>query len=109
MLVLVCGPISNSYSNKSDFARQLRERNIWRAVVAYPAAGFVFLEAVEFFVSNYQLNAKFLTVAVILSNGRTAMVMSAEGLRSMRPALEGSAVATQYQPPAISVSPVISA
>jgi TolB-like protein len=69
MLVLVCGPISNSYSNISDFARQLRERNIWRAVVAYPAAGFVFLEAVEFFVSNYQLNAKFLTVAVILFVG----------------------------------------
>ena len=53
----------------SDFARQLRERNIWRAVVAYPAAGFVFLEAVEFFVSNYQVNAKFLTVALILVIG----------------------------------------
>ncbi len=69
VLRLVCGPIRKSYSNISDFARQLRERNIWRAVVAYPAAGFVFLEAVEFFVSNYQLNAKFLTVAVILFVG----------------------------------------
>jgi TolB-like protein len=63
------GPISHSYSNVNGFARQLRERNIWHAVVAYPAAGFVFLEAVEFFVSNYQLNAKYLTVAVILVLG----------------------------------------
>jgi TolB-like protein/tetratricopeptide (TPR) repeat protein len=69
MLVLACDPISNSYSNISDFARQLRERNIWRAFVAYPAAGFVFLEVVEFFVSNYQLNAKFLTVALIFIVG----------------------------------------
>ena len=69
MLVLACDPINTSYSNISDFARQLRERHIWRAIVAYPAAGFVFLEAVEFFISNYQLNAKLLTVAVILFVG----------------------------------------
>ena len=68
-LALVCSPIRNLFSIARDFARQLRERNIWRAVVAYPAAGFVFLEAVDFFVDNYQLNDKLLTVAVILFVG----------------------------------------
>jgi len=61
--------MSISYSGFTQFARQIRERKIWRAAIAYPAAGFVFLEAVEFFVSNYQLNAKLLTVAVILFVG----------------------------------------
>jgi TolB-like protein/lipoprotein NlpI len=61
--------MSDSNSRLKNFARELRERQIWRAVVAYPAAGFVFLEAVEFFVSNYQLNSKLLTLAVILFVG----------------------------------------
>ena len=61
--------MSDSNSGFSQLARQIRERKIWRAAIAYPAAGFVFLEAVEFFVSNYQLNAKLLTVAVILFVG----------------------------------------
>jgi TolB-like protein/tetratricopeptide (TPR) repeat protein len=61
--------VSDSNSGFSQLARQIRERKIWRAAIAYPAAGFVFLEAVEFFVSNYQLNAKFVTVAVILFVG----------------------------------------
>jgi TolB-like protein len=51
------------------FIRQLQERKIWRAVVAYPAAGFAFLEAVEFFVNNYGLNSKYLTVGVVLIVG----------------------------------------
>ena len=51
------------------FVSQLRERKIWRVVVAYPAAAFVFLEAVEFFVNNYGLDAKFLTIALIIFLG----------------------------------------
>lgn len=56
-------------SKIQKFVVQLRERNIWRAAVAYPAAAFVFLEAVEFFVDNYQLDKRFLSVAVILFVG----------------------------------------
>ena len=69
LLILACDPISNLYSNLGDLSRQLRERHIWRAVVGYPAAGFVFLEAVEFFVDNFELDASFLTVALILFVG----------------------------------------
>ncbi len=53
----------------NGFIQQLRERHIWRAAIAYPVAGFVFLEAAEFFVDNYQLNPKLLTVAVIIFAG----------------------------------------
>ena len=53
----------------NSFIQQLGERHIWRAAIAYPVAGFVFLEAAEFFVDNYQLNAKLLTVAVIIFAG----------------------------------------
>jgi len=52
-----------------NFIEQLRERNTWRAAVAYPAAAFVFLEAVDFFVDNYGLDERFLTVAVIICVG----------------------------------------
>jgi len=52
-----------------NFIEQLRGRNIWRAAVAYPAAAFVFLEAVEFFVDNYRLDERFVTLAVILFAG----------------------------------------
>jgi TolB-like protein/Tfp pilus assembly protein PilF len=62
-------PISALYLSTSGFAQQLRERNIWRAAVAYPAVAFAILEAVEFFVDNYQLNAKLLTVGLILFIG----------------------------------------
>jgi len=41
------------------------ERRIWRTLVAYPAGAFVVLEAVEFFVQNYGLPAKLLTVVLI--------------------------------------------
>ena len=57
------------FSNFSSFTHQLRERNIWHAAVAYPAAAFVLLQAVEFFVNNYQLNAKLLTVSIIIFVG----------------------------------------
>ncbi len=66
---LACIAIGTMYSNFSSFARQLKERNIWRAAVGYPAAAFALLEAVEFFVDNYRLNAKLLTAAVILIVG----------------------------------------
>lgn len=61
--------MSDQRSNIRYFAQQLKERNIWRATIAYPAAAFVFLQAVEFFVNNYQLNARLLTVTMILCVG----------------------------------------
>ncbi|MBT8090297.1 MAG: hypothetical protein KJO01_08830 [Gammaproteobacteria bacterium] len=57
------------YSHIKKFARQLRERNIWHVAIAYPAAAFALLQAVEFFVNNYQLNSKLLTVAIIVCVG----------------------------------------
>jgi len=66
---LVCNPVGTMFSNFSSFTHQLRERNIWHAAVAYPAAAFVLLQAVEFFVNNYQLNAKLLTVSIIIFVG----------------------------------------
>ncbi len=37
--------------------------------MAYPAAAFVLLQAVDFFIANYNLNKKFLTVALIILIG----------------------------------------
>jgi len=50
----------------SRLLREARERRIWRTLVAYPAGAFVGLEAVEFFIQNYGLPAKLLTVVLIL-------------------------------------------
>jgi len=42
------------------------ERRIWRTLVAYPAGAFVVLEAAEFFVQNYGLPAKLITLVLIV-------------------------------------------
>jgi TolB-like protein/lipoprotein NlpI len=57
------------------FVEQLRERNIWRAALAYPAAAFVFLEVVDFFVDNYRLDERFLSIAVIVFVGALPIVL----------------------------------
>jgi len=47
----------------------IKKRQIWRSFVAYPAAAFVLLQAVDFFISNYGLNPKSLTLSLILLIG----------------------------------------
>ncbi|WP_228853451.1 tetratricopeptide repeat protein [Aegicerativicinus sediminis] len=47
----------------------LKKKQIWRSLVAYPAAAFVILQAVDFFIVNYDLNPKLLTLTLILLIG----------------------------------------
>jgi len=44
---------------------QIRERRIWRVLVAYPSVVFVLLQVVEFFVNNYELDARLLTATIV--------------------------------------------
>mgnify|MGYP001555491824 FL=1 len=50
-----------------SFARQLKNRRIWRVLVAYPSVAFVLLEAIEFFITNYGLDVRALTVGLIIA------------------------------------------
>ena len=45
--------------------QELKERKIWRTLVAYPGVSFVLLQAVEFFINNYGLDARYLSAAFI--------------------------------------------
>ena len=42
-----------------------RERRIWRVLVAYPSVTFIWLQAVEFFINNYGLDERWLTVSLL--------------------------------------------
>jgi len=44
---------------------ELRERKIWRTLIAYPSVSFVLLQAVEFFINNYDLDARYLSATFI--------------------------------------------
>ena len=44
---------------------ELKERRFWRVLVAYPSVSFVFLQVVEFFINNYELDARYLTASMI--------------------------------------------
>jgi len=44
---------------------ELKERKIWRTLIAYPSVSFVLLQAVEFFSNNYDLDARYLSAAFI--------------------------------------------
>jgi TolB-like protein/Tfp pilus assembly protein PilF len=44
---------------------QIREKRIWRVLVAYPSLVFVLLQVVEFFVNNYDLDARVLTATIV--------------------------------------------
>ncbi len=44
---------------------ELKERRIWRVLVAYPSLVFVALQVVEFFVNNYNLDARLLTATIV--------------------------------------------
>jgi len=46
---------------------RLKERRIWRVLVGYPSVAFVLLQAVEFFINNYNLDARYLTAGIIVA------------------------------------------
>ena len=50
-----------------DLIAAFRERRIWRVLVAYPSVTFIWLQAVEFFINNYELDERFLTVSLIVA------------------------------------------
>ena len=52
-----------------QFVQELKDRRIWRVLVAYPGVAFVLLEAIEFFVGNFGLDERSLTVGLILAIG----------------------------------------
>jgi len=49
--------------------KNIKKRRIWRSFLAYPAAAFVIIQAVDFFITNYELNSKLLTLSLILLIG----------------------------------------
>ena len=48
---------------------QFRERRVWRVLVAWPSVAFVLLQAIEFFINNYDLDTRFLTAGMIVAIG----------------------------------------
>ena len=49
----------------SNLMAAFRERRIWRVLVAYPSVTFIWLQAVEFFINNYGVDQRLLTVSLI--------------------------------------------
>ncbi|HNP36242.1 MAG TPA: hypothetical protein PKK10_10345 [Woeseiaceae bacterium] len=45
----------------------LKKRRIWRVLVAYPSVTFIWLQVVEFFIDNYGLDERLLTVSIIVA------------------------------------------
>jgi len=48
---------------------QFRERRVWRVLIAWPSMAFVLLQAIEFFINNYDLDTRFLTAGMIVAVG----------------------------------------
>ncbi len=48
-----------------NILEELKERKIWRTLIAYPSVSFVLLQAVEFFINNYDLDARYLSATFI--------------------------------------------
>lgn len=48
---------------------QFRERRIWRVLIAWPSVAFVLLQAIEFFINNYDFDTRFLTAGMIVAIG----------------------------------------
>ena len=48
-----------------NILEELKERKIWRVLIAYPGVSFVLLQAVEFFINNYDLDARYLSATFI--------------------------------------------
>jgi len=53
----------------TNYFKQIKNRHIWKSFVAYPAAAFVILQAVDFFITKYDLNEKALTLSLIILLG----------------------------------------
>ena len=51
----------------SSFLDKIKERRIWRVLVAYPSVTFIWLQAVEFFINNYGLDDRLLTASIIIA------------------------------------------
>ena len=49
----------------SNFLDEPKQRKVWRVLVAYPGISFVLLQVVEFFINNYDLDARYLTACFI--------------------------------------------
>jgi TolB-like protein/tetratricopeptide (TPR) repeat protein len=43
----------------------IKERRIWQVLIAYPSVTFIWLQVVEFFINNYELDQRFLTASMI--------------------------------------------
>ena len=48
-----------------NILEELKERKIWRVLIAYPGVSFVLLQAVEFFINNYDLDTRYLSATFI--------------------------------------------
>lgn len=51
----------------SGLIAAFRERRIWRVLVAYPSVTFIWLQAVEFFINNYGVDQRLLTISLIVA------------------------------------------
>jgi TolB-like protein/tetratricopeptide (TPR) repeat protein len=49
------------------FLNKIKERRIWRLLVAYPSITFIWLQAVEFFINNYDLDERLLSASIIVA------------------------------------------
>ena len=48
-----------------NLLQSFNDRHIWRVLIAYPSVTFIWLQAIEFFVNNYDLDARLLTASII--------------------------------------------
>jgi TolB-like protein len=46
---------------------KFKDRRIWRLLVAYPSVTFIWLQAVEFFINNYDLDERLLSASIIVA------------------------------------------
>jgi TolB-like protein len=51
----------------NELLKGIKDRRIWRVLVAYPSITFIWLQAVEFFINNYGLDPRLLTASIIIA------------------------------------------
>jgi len=54
----------------NDQLKKIKSRQIWRTFVAYPAAAFVILQAVDFFISKWWTEPKMAPLKLNFIDGR---------------------------------------
>jgi TolB-like protein len=54
---------------KETLINKVKNKQVWKSFVAYPAASFIILQAVDFFIVKYNWNPKLLTLTLILLIG----------------------------------------